>query len=645
MAIATTETLPRVSKPEPAAGVTPTVWRSPERGAPRVTRMDTPTATARLRRAGELPARVRPRVGLPAKISLFLALILLPLAGMTWTLSERALRTRLTEEFTSKGTAIANSLASTGADLVLTRDASTVQALVDQFAAISGVAYVMVYDAQKTMIAHTFVPLVPPGIIDRNPVPGDAAKAQVRDIQYPDPVSGELREIIDIGVPMLAGTIGTVRVGMNKALIVAAATKSGKSLLVVFVGFAVVATLAGVIFAQRITRPVALLVRVAERVGQGDLSKAVPVTSHDEIGVLAETFNQTMVRLRGLVQTEAERDEERRRREELQLHITQFLDTVTEITKGDLTRRGEVTSDVLGNVVDATNVMVQEIATIIAGVRLAAGRVAQSSNEMIASAGKMAAGSQAQTREAMAVASAVEELTRSVKQVAEIGEAAAHAARQALEASQRGDQAVRNSLDGMQRIRGEVQAISKKIKSLGDRSLEISEIVNTIEEIASQTNLLALNAAIEAAGAGDAGLRFAVVADEVRKLAERSAKATKDIAALIKNVHAETHDAIVVMEQGTNEVESGYRVTVQAGESLKDIAQISQKSAELAHDISRATQQQVRGAEGVATAVKSIAGVAVQTEQGALQTRKTVDQLVRLAEELTASLTRFKLST
>jgi twitching motility protein PilJ len=92
-------------------------------------------------------------------------------------------------------------------------------------------------------------------------------------------------------------------------------------------------------------------------------------------------------------------------------------------------------------------------------------------------------------------------------------------------------------------------------------------------------------------------------------------------------------------------VESGFRVTVQAGESLKDIAQISQKSAELANDISLATQQQVRGADGVATAVQSIAGVAVQTEQGVLQTRKTVDQLARLAEELKASLSRFKLAS
>jgi twitching motility protein PilJ len=603
--------------------------------------METPN---RLPQVSGAPTRLRRRFGLLAKIIVFLAAVLVPLAAVTGYLSVQAVRERMTEEFTSKGSAIANSLASSGVDLILTRDASTVQALVDQFAAISGVAYVMVYDTQKTLVAHTFVPLVPAGLIEKNLVSGDAVKPQVREIQYPDPVTGATREVIDIGVSMLGGQLGTVRVGMNKAIIDAAAAQSRNYLLAVFGGVALLAVLAAVVFARRIIKPVGELVRTAQRVGQGDLSQVVPVTTHDEIGQLAETFNQSIARLRGLVQTEAERDEERRKREELQRHITQFLNTVTEIAQGDLTRRGEVTSDVLGNVVDAINVMVAEIGTVIADVRQAALRVAASSHEMIVASGQMATGAQGQTREAMSVASAVEELTLSVRQVAEIAESSALAARQALEAAQKGDQAVRNSLEGMQRIRAEVQTISKKIKSLGDRSLEISEIVNTIEDIASQTNLLALNAAIEAAGAGEAGLRFAVVADEVRKLAERSAKATKDIASLIKNVQAETHEAIVVMEQGTQEVESGYRVTVQAGESLKDIAQISQKSAELAHDISLATQQQVRGAEGVGTAVQSIAGVAVQTEQGALQTRKTVDQLVRLAEELTASLSRFKLA-
>lgn len=399
-----------------------------------------------------------------------------------------------------------------------------------------------------------------------------------------------------------------------------------------------------VMLVRRISVPIRELSAASEKVSTGDLTVEVPVRSRDEVGQLAATFNQTVARLRGQVSTEAERDEERRKRNELQGNISRFLDTAVEISQGDLTRRGEVTSDVLGNVVDAINVMVDEIANVMNDVRRAATQVTSSANEMIVSTGQMAVGAQTQTREAMSVAAAVEELTLSVRQVAENAEATAIAAQQALGAAQKGNQAVSNSLAGMQRIRGEVQAVSKKIKSLGDRSLEISGIVNTIEDIASQTNLLALNAAIEAAGAGEAGLRFAVVADEVRKLAERSAKATKDIATLIKGVQTETQEAVVAMEEGTNEVESGYQITIEAGDRLKEIEEVSQKSAELAQDISLATQQQVRGAEGVAVAIQSISSVAVQTEQGVLQTRKTVEDLVRLAGELSSNLSRFKLA-
>jgi methyl-accepting chemotaxis protein len=589
------------------------------------------------------PKRRRPGLGLLGKIVLFLVAALVPLAALTWYVSARSIRTSMTEEFTSKGEAIASSLASSGVDLISTRDASSVQSLVDEFARIRGVAYVMVYDPQKRFIAHTFSPLVPPEIVDKNIVPGDVAR-QERNIEYQDPARKMTREIIDIGVPMAAGKIGTVRVGMDRSIINQAAAASGRQLLLLFGGVAALALVGGVLLARRITRPITQLVAAAHRIGQGDLSETVPVTSGDEIGELAQTFNDAVVRLRSQVQTEADRDDERRRREELQENIIKFLDTAMEVSQGDLTKRGEVTSDVLGNVVDAINLMVAEIGSIIADVRVAAMHVSVSANQMTDSTSRMAQGAQAQAREAGEVAASVETLTVSVRQVAESAQASAQSAREALEAAQKGDLAVRDSLQGMQRIRNEVQSISKKIKSLGDRSLEISEIVNTIEDIASQTNLVALNAAIEAAGAGEAGLRFAVVADEVRKLAERSARATKDIAVLIKNVQSDTQEAIVVMEQGTQEVEAGYRMTVQAGDSLKTIADVSQRSAQLAQDISLATQQQVRGADSVAQAMKSIQTVSTQTERGVLDARRTVDELARLAEELTASLARFKLA-
>ena len=589
------------------------------------------------------PARPGPRLGLLGKIVLFLVAALVPLAAVTWYVSARSIRTSLTEEFVSKGEAIASSLASSGVDLISTRDASSVQSLVDEFARIRGVAYVMVYDPQKKLIAHTFSPSVPTGIIDKNNVPGNVARQQ-RDIVYQDPARKSTREIIDIGVPMAAGKLGTVRVGMDRAIIDQAAAASGRQLLLVFAGVAALAVVGGALLARRITRPITRLVEAAQRVGEGDLSETVAVTSRDEIGELAQTFNDTIVRLRAQVHTESERDDERKRREELQENIIRFLEVAMEVSQGDLTKRGEVTSDVLGNVVDAINLMIAEIAAIIADVRVAAMQVSASASQMTDSSGRMTEGAQAQAREAAQVAASVEALTRSVRQVADSARASAQAAREALDAAQKGDLAVRDSLQGMQRIRGEVQSISKKIKSLGDRSLEISEIVNTIEDIASQTNLVALNAAIEAAGAGEAGLRFAVVADEVRKLAERSAKATKDIAVLIKNVQSDTQDAVVVMEQGTHEVEVGYRMTVQAGESLKAIAEVSQRSAALAQDISEATQQQVRGAESVTQAMRSIQTVASETERGVLEARQTVEELARLAEELTASLARFKLA-
>jgi methyl-accepting chemotaxis protein len=582
-------------------------------------------------------------LGLLGKIVIFLVAVLVPLAALTWYVSARSIKAAMTEEFVSKGEAIAGSLASSGVDLISTRDASSVQSLVDEFARIRGVAYVMVYDPQKKLIAHTFSPSVPAGIVDKNLVPGTVARQQ-RDIAYQDPARKGSRDIIDIGVPMAAGKLGTVRVGMDRAIIDQAAAASGRQVLLVFAGAAALTVIGGALLARRITRPVTQLVEAAQRVGEGDLSETVAVTSRDEIGELARTFNNTIGRLRAQVQTESERDEERQRREDLQESIIKFLDVAMEVSQGDLTKRGEVTSDVLGNVVDAINVMVAEIGAIMADVRGAALQVAAGASQMTDSSVRMTEGAQAQAREASRVAESVEGLTQSVRQVADSARASAQAAREALDAAQKGDVAVRDSLQAMQRIRGEVQSISKKIKSLGDRSLEISEIVNTIEDIASQTNLVALNAAIEAAGAGEAGLRFAVVADEVRKLAERSAKATKDIAVLIKNVQADTQDAVVVMEQGTLEVEAGYRMTVQAGDSLKAIADVSQRSAVLAQDISEATQEQVRGAETVTHAMQSIQTVASQTEQRVLEARRTVAELARLAEELTASLSRFKLA-
>jgi len=591
-----------------------------------------------------LPPPLRARgLGLRAKILLFLGVLLLAVTAVAALVMTLTLRRQVRGEFQSKGEAIARSLANSGVDLLLNRDASTIQSLVDQFADIEGVAYVLVYGPQQDVIAHTFAPFMPPGLIEQNRVPGERP-SQARQITLADPATGRSRSILDVGVPVLAGQLGTVRVGMDLDLVDAAALRAAASLVALLAGLALAAFAVSWLLVGRLVRPIEGLVAIARRVGDGDLTRLAPVTSSDEIGALAGTWNETIVRLRRLVLTEADRDRERLQREELQANIGRFLRVTTEIAQGDLTRRGEVTADVLGSAVDSINVMVEEIAGILAGVREAADTVSGAAREMIEAADHMVAGTADQSAEARRLGAEVAEVTKSVRDVSSTAEASAGAARQTLTAADQGRNAVVDTLGGMQRIRAEVQGISRRIKGLGDRSLEISEIVDAMTGIASQTNLLALNAAIEAAGAGEEGARFAVVADEVRRLAESSGKAAQRIAALIKRVQGEIQEAVGAMETGTREVETGFQVAQQARDRLSEISTLSQVSAELAQQISASAQAQVAGVERVAQGIVSISATADRAASSVASGRGIADRLGRLARELTERLARFRLA-
>ena len=384
-----------------------------------------------------------------------------------------------------------------------------------------------------------------------------------------------------------------------------------------------------------ILSPVSELAEFSERLAAGDAKARADVTSSDEFGYIAENLNRAVAKV-----SKASSNQEAS--ESLQRSITDLLAVINQVARGDLTLRGKVTNDALGNVADSVNYMLDNFTKVLERVRKAAMEVTACSNNILVAADQMQAGATQQDQEITNTSSAVEELTVSMKQVSNNAEASAEAARRALDAAEQGNRAVRDTLDGMQRIRASVQATARKIKSLGDRSLEISEIINVINDITEQTNLLALNAAIEAARAGEAGRGFAVVADEVRKLAEHSRSATKDIAALIKAIQAETNEAVVVMEDGTKEVEAGATLADQAGRALDAISSVVRQSAELVQEISLASKQQVRGTEGVAHAMQIISNITRQTSQGTRGTVATVSQLVKLSDQLNEALAQFR---
>jgi methyl-accepting chemotaxis protein len=413
--------------------------------------------------------------------------------------------------------------------------------------------------------------------------------------------------------------------GANGALLGAAALALIAAISIVYV------------LSKRVLKPVDELVKFSERLVAGDARARAEIESGDEFEFIAENFNRSAAKVAHAVTSQQAQDS-------LQRSITDLLNTIKEVARGDLTIRGKVTNDALGNVVDSVNFMLDNFTKVLERVRKAAIDVSASANQILEAADDMTAGATQQDQEITNTSSAVEELTVSMKQVSNNAEASAEAARRALDAAEQGNRAVRDTLEGMQRIRASVQATAKKIKSLGDRSLEISEIINVINDITEQTNLLALNAAIEAARAGEAGRGFAVVADEVRKLAEHSRSATKDIAALIKAIQAETNEAVVVMEEGTREVEVGAGLADQAGKALEAISSVVRQSAELVQEISLASKQQVRGTEGVANAMQIISGITRQTTQGARQTASTVGNMVKLSEQLNEALAQFRSS-
>ena len=420
-----------------------------------------------------------------------------------------------------------------------------------------------------------------------------------------------------------------------------------RSLSILFVGLGLsigLGLLLAYIVSRSITNPIGKLVAVSQRIGKGDLSELVKINAKNELGLLGQSLDNTIVQLRGKVQSEEELERERREREELQANVSAFLDVAMDIAEGDFTKRGNVTEDVLGNIVDAINLMVEEVAYLLTQTQDAAQSVNQGASEMIATTESIAQNAQRQAAEAERARTETEQVTASIRKIAQQADESANASTRALEASRQGESAVQNTLKGMEGIRNEVQGITERTKNLTRRSDEISGIVRSISRIASQTNLLALSASLEAAGAGEAGKRFAAVASEVQELAEDSANAARQVAGIIRELQSEIREVTELTESGSKEVETGYQVAAEAGQRLREIADISTKSAELARFISQATQEQVQGVEGVNEIVQTMTEISQASQGSVTGGRDAAEKLQQLAAQLSDSLSRFRLS-
>lgn len=406
----------------------------------------------------------------------------------------------------------------------------------------------------------------------------------------------------------------------------------------------IVALIAG-LFAFRTTRPLGFL---AERLkdiaqGEGDLTARLTINSKDELGEISHWFNIFV--------------------EKIQQVIRQVGNAAEEVasTSGQLSGSTEQSAGITQQITSAVNELAEgsgKQTHMINNTVQSVQQLAESVNHIAAGANEQASNVNITTQKINAIAEGARELTIRTENLSK-------SSTENYKVAHQGGEAVNKSIESMKRIQDAVLDSSQKISQLGEQSKQIGEIIQVIDDIAEQTNLLALNAAIEAARAGEHGKGFAVVADEVRKLAERSGKATKEIADLITGIQRDTSASVKSMEIGTIEVKQGVDIVREAGSALEEIVTIVKKTnseldevlqsiceiSESAQDVSKAaqnvaaiteentaaTEQMAASSEQTAGTVTSIAGIAEQNASIAEELSASVEEVNAATEEIAVS--------
>src|SRR6185436_17444856 len=208
---------------------------------------------------------------------------------------------------------------------------------------------------------------------------------------------------------------------------------------------------------------------------------------------------------------------------------------------------------------------------------------------------------------ATAAATSATQLDRTSQSVSTLAKEADETTRRASRDAEEGGASIQRSIQGFGRVRESMSQSAGVIREMGKRANEIGSIVDTIDLIAERTNLLSLNASIEAARAGDAGRGFAVVAEEIRNLADRSAKATSDIAAIIKALQEAAQDAVAASNEGVKVAQESSAQAEEGARGLTKILQSVTDATKIVSQIARASDEQRDAARNVVQSVGATA--------------------------------------
>ncbi len=510
---------------------------------------------------------------------------------------------------------------------------------------------------------------------------GDYEATLRRLLENWEAMSGLNQQRDEAGRGLLELSQSTFHTGMNRTTQVAEDTVSmlDRVLRVTVIGLiaSVAVSIFLVIFiTSLITRPLAEIVTLTKRFGNGDLTARAEIDTTDEIGQMAGDLNGSVASIQTIMEELADTTNNMSASsEELSAVAGQMAASAEEMNAqaDTVAAASEQVSASVGTVASAaeqSTASVSSIATMTEEMSATFNNVADASRKTADNVTAMARSSEDISSQINSVASAAEEMTTSLNEVA----------KNTMQASRVSQNAKKRT-----------EEINERIAALVSASKQIGKVVGVIKDIADQTNMLALNATIEAAGAGDAGKGFAVVAGEVKELARQSADATDEIADQIDQIQRSTNDAVSAIEEinsvigeiaGINEMiaSSVEEQTATAGEisksvattamTVKRVASNANESAGLVEEIARSTRESsstaaevarnidellngvrevarsadeaARGANDISRNIQNISEAARQTALGSAQTDRSSQELANMSQVLAQIVSRFK---
>ncbi|GAA0411885.1 hypothetical protein GCM10009133_20380 [Cocleimonas flava] len=393
----------------------------------------------------------------------------------------------------------------------------------------------------------------------------------------------------------------------------------------------------GNLIMQSITIPTKNLTDVVHRLASGEYDARVTTRGKDEFFSLGTAFNSLLDDRAVTLNTI---DSEHK---ELNQSVFGLLQAVAELSERNLTIRANVTEDATGPVADAINLLAEETSATLFEVRNVATEVNETSqkvNTHLMSVNKLAMKEQERAIET------TDQMNKMLLRLDSIAESAAATNTMADNTSistKRAHESVSDTLNGMSVIRETVQETGKRIKQLGERSQEISHVIEIINTIAERTTVLALNASMQAVAAGDAGRGFSVIAEEIQRLAESSRESTSQISTLVRNIQQETNTTIATMDQTIEQVIDGSTKAEDAAEQMKRVLETTSELVHSVDQIAIASKDQVSISEGLKHKAEGILKSTQSTGQELLSLTGLSRNMAEYAQQLVKSVNVFKI--